>query len=60
MYVAITARVAEQLRDAGKPLPVSVLAKAANTNPDKLGRVLRNLATKHCFREGVCFLHPGN
>lgn len=47
--IAQQARVAEQLRDG--PKPVSELAAAAGVDSDKLGRVLRNLATKHCFRE---------
>lgn len=49
--IALTARVAEQLRDG--PKPVAELASAAGMDADKLGRVLRNLATKHCFREGA-------
>ncbi|EJD39491.1 S-adenosyl-L-methionine-dependent methyltransferase [Auricularia subglabra TFB-10046 SS5] len=47
--VALTARAAEHLRDG--PRPVSELAALAGMDADKLGRVLRNLSTKHCFRE---------
>ncbi|KZW01620.1 S-adenosyl-L-methionine-dependent methyltransferase [Exidia glandulosa HHB12029] len=49
LHVALTARVAEQLRDG--PKPVSEIAKTAGMDADKLGRVLRNLTAKHCFRE---------
>ncbi|KZW01644.1 S-adenosyl-L-methionine-dependent methyltransferase [Exidia glandulosa HHB12029] len=49
LRVALTARVAEQLRDG--PKPISELAKTSGISADKLGRILRNLATKHCFRE---------
>ncbi|EJD39500.1 S-adenosyl-L-methionine-dependent methyltransferase [Auricularia subglabra TFB-10046 SS5] len=47
--IAQQARVAEQLR--GGPKSVRELAQEARVDADKLGRVLRNLATKHCFRE---------
>lgn len=50
LRVALTARVAEQLRDG--PKHISELAKTSGMDADKLGRILRNLATKYCFREG--------
>lgn len=56
LHVALTARVAEQLRDG--PKSIEELADAAGMDVDKLGRVLRSLATKHCFREGAPSLAP--
>lgn len=47
--VALRARTAEHLR--GGPLSVAELSARSGTDADKLGRVLRTLATKHCFRE---------
>lgn len=49
IHVALTARTAEHLRDG--PKSVAELATLAGMDANKLGRVLRNLATKHCFRE---------
>lgn len=50
MNVALSARVAEQLRDG--PKSSAELARSTGVDAPKLARVLRNLAVKHCFTEG--------
>ncbi|KAF9479528.1 S-adenosyl-L-methionine-dependent methyltransferase [Pholiota conissans] len=49
--LVINAKIADIL--AGKPdgLHIEQLAKEAGLDPNKLGRILRMLATKHCFQE---------
>lgn len=39
----------------GQPrgLPVTEIAEKCNVDAGKIGRVLRNLASRHCFREGM-------
>ncbi|KZV90767.1 S-adenosyl-L-methionine-dependent methyltransferase [Exidia glandulosa HHB12029] len=49
LRVAIKAKIADQLRDG--PKSVAELAAGAKVDAGKLGRVLRNLAVKHCFSE---------
>ncbi|KAF8954811.1 S-adenosyl-L-methionine-dependent methyltransferase [Flammula alnicola] len=51
MQVVTSAKIADML--LGKPdgLPVDELAKRSGLDIGKLGRVLRLLATKHCFEE---------
>ncbi|KAI0081995.1 S-adenosyl-L-methionine-dependent methyltransferase [Panus rudis PR-1116 ss-1] len=49
--IAIDAKVADQLVGHPEGLHVSELASVKNVHPGKLSRVLRVLATKHCFRE---------
>ncbi|EJD39486.1 S-adenosyl-L-methionine-dependent methyltransferase [Auricularia subglabra TFB-10046 SS5] len=49
LHIVLNARVAEHLRDG--PKSVTELASLSKVDERKLGRVLRNLATKHCFRE---------
>ncbi|KIJ34900.1 hypothetical protein M422DRAFT_782646 [Sphaerobolus stellatus SS14] len=51
MLVAVNAKVADHLLDKPEGLHVAELAEKANLDADKLGRILRLLATKHCFRE---------
>ncbi|KZW01646.1 S-adenosyl-L-methionine-dependent methyltransferase [Exidia glandulosa HHB12029] len=58
LRVALTARVADQLRDG--PKPVSELARSAGMDADKLGRVLRSLASKYCFREVTKDVYANN
>jgi hypothetical protein len=50
--VAVEARVADHLENKPEGVHVSKIAKKTNLHADKLGRILRLLATKHCFREG--------
>ncbi|KAF8954810.1 S-adenosyl-L-methionine-dependent methyltransferase [Flammula alnicola] len=51
MLVVTNAKIADML--LGKPdgLPVDELAKRSGLDVGKLGRILRMLATKHCFEE---------
>jgi hypothetical protein len=59
--LAVTdAKIADML--VGKPAGVHVdeLSKQSGLDAGKLGRILRALATKHCFQEGklaVCACH---
>ena len=56
--MVITARIADIL--VGKPegLSIEELANLSGLDAGKLGRILRMLATKHCFQEGRAkFLH---
>ncbi|VDB83099.1 unnamed protein product [Peniophora sp. CBMAI 1063] len=50
LRVALEADVAEFLREHG-PSSVETIAKHKAVDPLKLGRILRNLATNHIFRE---------
>ncbi|KAJ6602649.1 O-methyltransferase [Mycena vulgaris] len=52
LRAAATLNVVEILREAGpNGLDVEKIAKKARTDPDKLARILRLLATHHVFRE---------
>ncbi|EJD53030.1 S-adenosyl-L-methionine-dependent methyltransferase [Auricularia subglabra TFB-10046 SS5] len=52
LRVATMVHVAEHLRDAGeKGAHVDEIVKGAEVSSQKLGRILRLLATKHIFRE---------
>ncbi len=46
----------------GKPegIPVEQLGKQSGLDSNKLGRILRMLATKHCFQEGERLKTGGN
>ena len=52
LQVVVNAKVADHL--VGKPdgLHIDELGKLTQIDPKKLGRLLRMLATKHCFQEG--------
>ena len=52
MQVVTTAKIADFLVGQPEGLPVEELAKQSGLDPNKLGRILRMLATKHCFQEG--------
>jgi hypothetical protein len=45
-------KIADQLLDKPKGVHVDQLARTTGIDSDKLARVLRFLATKHCFTEG--------
>jgi len=54
LNVAIRLKVADVLLNKPDGLHISELASKVNTDENKLGRILRLLATRHVFREGVC------
>ncbi|KJA18248.1 hypothetical protein HYPSUDRAFT_79252 [Hypholoma sublateritium FD-334 SS-4] len=56
LQVVTTAKVADMLVGQPEGLPVEQLAKQSGLDPNKLGRILRMLATKHCFQEASAFL----
>ena len=49
-----TAKIADMLVGQPEGIPVGQLAKQSGLGPNKLSRILRMLATKHCFQEGEC------
>ncbi|TCD61790.1 hypothetical protein EIP91_007944 [Steccherinum ochraceum] len=49
--VITEAKVTDALKDHPQGLHISELAKATGLNAGKLGRVLRLLGSKHCFKE---------
>ncbi|KAF9479519.1 S-adenosyl-L-methionine-dependent methyltransferase [Pholiota conissans] len=51
LQVVTQAKVADMLIGKSDGLPVAELAKQSGLDPNKLGRILRMLATKHCFQE---------
>ncbi|KAJ7170592.1 S-adenosyl-L-methionine-dependent methyltransferase [Mycena crocata] len=51
MLVATDSKIADHLLNKPEGLHVDVLGRATGIDPGKLGRVLRLLATKHCFTE---------
>ncbi|KAJ7209445.1 S-adenosyl-L-methionine-dependent methyltransferase [Mycena haematopus] len=51
MLVATDSKIADHLLDKPDGLHVDELSQATGIDPGKLGRVLRLLATKHCFTE---------
>ncbi|KAJ4479216.1 S-adenosyl-L-methionine-dependent methyltransferase [Lentinula aciculospora] len=51
LHVVIEARIANLLLDKPKGLPASELAFRSGLDTMKLTRILRFLATKHCFKE---------
>lgn len=52
LEVVLQAKVADVLVDHPKGLPIAKLSELTGVNSDKLGRILRLLATQHCFVEG--------
>jgi hypothetical protein len=50
---AVEAKVADILVGNPEGLPVADIAKKTGINQGKLARILRYLATKNCFREGM-------
>ena len=52
LQVALDAKIADHLEDHADGLHVREIGKRSGLDSDKLGRVLRLLATKHVFREG--------
>jgi hypothetical protein len=53
MLVATDSKIADHLLDKPEGLHVDELGRKTGIDPGKLGRVLRLLATKHCFTEGI-------
>lgn len=60
MLVVTNAKIADLLLGKPEGLHVNDLAAASALDPGKLGRILRLLATKHCFDEGakMMFVEP--
>ncbi|KAL0568216.1 hypothetical protein V5O48_013776 [Marasmius crinis-equi] len=53
LLVVTEAKIADLLLDKPDGVHVDELAKSAGLDAGKLERILRILATKHCFREGT-------
>lgn len=53
LRVVIDARIAEALEDKPQGMHINELAKKANIDSTKLYKVMRALATRHCFNEGT-------
>lgn len=54
--MAVTSKITDHLLAAGsRGLHVNELSKLTNIIPNKLGRVLRLLAHKGCFKEGLLY-----
>ncbi|KAI0077246.1 S-adenosyl-L-methionine-dependent methyltransferase [Panus rudis PR-1116 ss-1] len=51
LSVAVRVEIADHLKDHPDGLSVSQLAALTKINENKLSRILRVLATKHCFKE---------
>ncbi|KAF5389003.1 hypothetical protein D9757_005107 [Collybiopsis confluens] len=51
LLVACNAKVADILLDKPDGMHISEIAKASRLDQGKLGRIIRMLVTKHCFRE---------
>ncbi|KXN90283.1 Sterigmatocystin 8-O-methyltransferase [Leucoagaricus sp. SymC.cos] len=51
MLIVCNAKIADLLLDEPEGLHVSILAQQSGLDEDKLSRILRMLATKHCFVE---------
>lgn len=52
MNVVVTFKIPDLLLDKPKGVHVSELSKQSGCEQGKLSRILRLLATKHCFTEG--------
>lgn len=52
MRVAIEAHIAEILEENPRGLHIDELAKKTGIDSTKLRRIMRALATRHCFSEG--------
>ena len=57
LNVAESAKISDLLFDKPDGLSVEELAKLSGVAPGKLGQVLRFLATKHIYREGLLLSH---
>lgn len=55
MGIAAEHGFADALLDHSKGLPVAELASLVGINAERLSRVMRLLATRHCFIEGTFF-----
>lgn len=60
MHVAIRTRVPDVLSEYPDGLHVDELGPKVNVEKGKLGRILRLLATRHCFREGALVILDGH
>ena len=53
MLVVSDAKIADLLLNKPEGVRVEALAEQSGLDAGKLGRILRLLATKHCFKEGI-------
>jgi hypothetical protein len=53
MRFVIQAKVADVLAGESEGIPVAEIAKKTGIEQGKLARILRFLATRNCFREGI-------
>jgi hypothetical protein len=58
MNVAITFKIADILEEKPEGMHISEIGKRAGIDSQKLGRILRLLATRHVFREGAPPFRP--
>ena len=56
LRVASTAKISDLLKDAPGGVETRALARSSNIDADRLGRVMRLLATSHVYTEGEHFL----
>ena len=60
MLVVSDAKIADLLLNKPEGVHVDVLAEQSGLDAGKLGRILRLLATKHCFKEGISHRGPNH
>ena len=58
MNVAITFKIADILEEQPEGMHISEIGKRSGIDTEKLGRILRLLATRHVFREGASTSGP--
>ncbi|KAG6856202.1 hypothetical protein H0H87_006598 [Tephrocybe sp. NHM501043] len=57
LHVVLSAKVPDILqREPSDGVHISEIAKTSGIDQGKIGRILRLLASKHCFREGNVIL----
>jgi hypothetical protein len=56
MHVVATFKIPDILQDQPRGMHISEIAKRSGIEQGKLGRILRLLASKHIFREGIYLL----
>ncbi|KAF8899314.1 S-adenosyl-L-methionine-dependent methyltransferase [Infundibulicybe gibba] len=58
LLVAVEAKISDRLLNKPEGVHVKQLAQESGLDTDKLARVLRLLATKHCYTEGRSLVKP--
>ena len=56
LHVVVTFKVPDILLDQPEGMHIAEIAKRSGIEQGKLGRILRLLATRHIFREGILSL----